>query len=347
MGIFDEDKKKSESFKPLSEVEIQKKLYGTLRPPHLFDQQNTSNASQVNGAKSSSIPEKSSATDLFVSPLSLPAEKTNSSAAIDKKNMKQNAAGGINKWLDQEAEVLDKNLSATSSLGGNLGASNFKGADSPRGFQKLIASFGATVGQLGAVVIQLIQAFLGGSWKRHVSKLGLVVLVLALIVAIQSLNNQREVAMKKPKTVTAPKIVVTEQNLQNALTPPVALNQEKKVVKETSAVHEASALSAAPASTVEQAATSAAPADIPAAKPYVIQVATYVNLADAQNMLDGIQKAGFPGFIQSMKRQSGRVYHCVFVGRFATYEEGDLALRKFKKIPVASSFPDVFIRKLK
>ena len=83
-----------------------------------------------------------------------------------------------------------------------------------------------------------------------------------------------------------------------------------------------------------------------AVKPYVIQIATYINREDAQKMSDQLVQEGFPSFIENLSRQNGKVYFCVFIGRFGAYSEAESMLSEFKKKAIAQPFQDAFIRAL-
>lgn len=349
MGMFDAGKKKSESFKPLSEVEIQKKLYGTLRPPHLFDQ--TASSPQAAGSGTLAGNEKLASEDFFSGSMAAALEKPASDTGAgnqEKKAVKSGTVKGINQWLEEESEILDKNLANTRrSPSVNYGKSTGGNSLVSKGVGGVFDGVLYGIQQGGVLILRLFQAF-RSSWNKSASKLAVVGLVLALILGVQTLNNQREAAMKNPPSVSMPKIVISEQSVQDALTVPENTRTVAEPAKtETKADSSVEPTAVSPGQLAASSLPGTPPVEEAAAKPYVIQVATYVNLSDAQKMLEGIQKMGFAGFIQSMKRQTGRVYHCVFLGRFMTYDESDQILRKFKKLPLAASFPDVFIRKLK
>ena len=79
---------------------------------------------------------------------------------------------------------------------------------------------------------------------------------------------------------------------------------------------------------------------------YAIQVATFASKNDADSLAKKLKGSGLKAFVRSLTRPGGRVYQCVFLGRFATYGEAESMLAEFKKQESAKPFQDAFVRTL-
>lgn len=80
---------------------------------------------------------------------------------------------------------------------------------------------------------------------------------------------------------------------------------------------------------------------------YVIQVATYAILDDANRLLQSLNQAGFTAFYKKQFRNStGHAFYPVYLGRFESFSTAQHQLAKFRKASVARPFQDSFIRTL-
>ncbi len=80
---------------------------------------------------------------------------------------------------------------------------------------------------------------------------------------------------------------------------------------------------------------------------YVIQVATYAILDDANRVVQSFNQAGFTAFYKKQVRNStGHSFYPIYLGRFETSAQAQKALTKFRKASVARPFQDSFIRTL-
>jgi cell division septation protein DedD len=78
---------------------------------------------------------------------------------------------------------------------------------------------------------------------------------------------------------------------------------------------------------------------------YVIQVATYAVLEDANRIIQSLKQAGFESFFKKQVRNStGHSFFTVCLGRFESYTNAQETLAKFRKAAVARPFQDAFIR---
>jgi cell division septation protein DedD len=78
---------------------------------------------------------------------------------------------------------------------------------------------------------------------------------------------------------------------------------------------------------------------------YVIQVATYAVLEDANRIIQNLKQSGFESFYKKQVRNStGHSFFTVCLGRFESYSSAQETLAKFRKASVARPFQDAFIR---
>lgn len=158
--------------------------------------------------------------------------------------------------------------------------------------------------------------------------LGAVSFLAAVFMAIHLLNSHREKAMKARPKVSSATLEETDLSL------PLELLSSEEAPE-----------------TPEQAllgpeSEEAAAVSAEKMKPYVVQIATYVGPRDAERMAALLQGEGFPAFVQELRRQNGKVYHCVFIGRFKDHREAEKALEAFRKKEAAQPFQDAFVRTL-
>lgn len=191
---------------------------------------------------------------------------------------------------------------------------------------------------------------LGNLLKAVLGKLGTgwgvgTVIVVAIFVAVHLLNAYRTTAMKtaKPRPTRA-----VSRALPKALplvSPPL---DEESVVRPVT-LNETPLRPAGPA----PAAFPVTPA--PEARParagfpsklFTLQVATYARSEDAVNLAQKLEQEGWEAFSLPSPRSNGKVFHPVYVGRFANFQEAQAKLKEFKARPVSREFPDSFIRSL-
>ena len=179
-------------------------------------------------------------------------------------------------------------------------------------------------------------------------------ILAVLFVHIHFLNDQREMAMKlPPKKVAAdgPKKKVHRK------APPVV--PESHAAKAAASLllaggHEKRAAASQMAGTLPASAPATSLVlDAPLGEsalakeaPYVIQIATFMTQSDADGLVSRLKTEGLRAFVKSLSRTGGKVFYCVFIGRFENYSEAQNKLAEFRKRPLAKSFQDAFIRTL-
>ncbi|MSR76660.1 MAG: SPOR domain-containing protein [Candidatus Omnitrophica bacterium] len=340
MGPVDPKKKKSDGLNTLSETEIQNRLYGTYRAPHREEKQQPGKTeARVNSVSPVDFNRPhGKSLDLFTSPSST----TRLVSAAPTTESVPKLAIPSSKWLEQELKGPSQNpvkLSTPGKALTGMSRENVKperqGPSAVVEFLRIVTGFFIRV-SLSLVRLLRVKDSLKPNQNKNIYWTGGVAILALILMGIHSLNNQRERAMMSPHH--NPKKIMPQVKevkvTEGADFTSLSLSTKSK---ETAELMPRDEKQAPKPNSGNQEVTS----------PYVIQVATYANLADAEKKLGMIKMQSFPGFIQSLKRQSGRVYHCVFVGRFKTFEEAEKVLNNFKTKDFSESFPDVFIRSLK
>lgn len=360
MGIFNQ-KKRSENLRNLTEKEIQDKLYGVFHNDPSDTVQPQEPAKKTVSPVLPKLTPAPVSTGLFESvrpkPVIAPGEGGPESRQTE--SVKRSEPARIANWTEGENKtVTDFSRERLESAGRTTRRpvsypSSTKTAPkrleidthAVRALGKsvwnmLSGVFLRGVGVLLAVVVQLIKTIdfrkpkvqRAGYWAAGFGCLFL------LCAGIHYLNVQREVAMKIGK-----KAVPTAATVQTA-------KPEKKSAEETDAVSDESgdAQSAAkPREDGKKTPRSLTPkAEENVNYPYVIQVCTYVNQADALKLKEGLDREKIPVFVKDLTRGGGRTYYSVFIGRFETYREAEKKLDEFRNRNISQPFSDAFVRTL-
>lgn len=80
-------------------------------------------------------------------------------------------------------------------------------------------------------------------------------------------------------------------------------------------------------------------------KPYTIQICVYEKKDDAQNLVSGLKKKGYPAWLISRTSPKGRLYYNIYIGQFARLEDATKFLKELKTKEEFKEFEDSFIRK--
>lgn len=306
MALFFGKKKEKDPLQTLSESEIQKKLYGQFRANH---QRETSGEGVVSSA---------------------PRQKT---AVADRPS------SGVAEWVRREQEVI---------------ASMDRGAVRPAQKSPLF-----TFRKMGEDCVNFLRYFLGGilafllmfnfrkaSWQRLAYGLGALAFLGILFFGIHVLNVQRELGMKGQLKKAPPMAAASSPSIPAAAREPEA----GKIATEPMPPGPKAVVETAPPSQPESEAAVKASASkemvAPKAGSYVIQVATYATASDADRLTARLKRLGLNAFTNRLSRAGGRVYYCVFLGRYPNYREADRALDEFKRSTAAKPFQDAFVRPL-
>ena len=270
-------KRENNSLRPLTEKDIQKKLYGALQ-------------------EGASVGEQTDA------PSRLVFERKEKLERLEKKEKKA---------LWQAPPKINLNLPKFKV--------NLPKVKVSIPWQKLQS----VVFKIGKVIWEFAQAF----FSKATTVWGMGALVaLLLFLGINMLNSYRTAAMKKPKAPIPVEATANEihESVKEAQLPPApALSRPGTELSQSSASGSKSAV---------------------AGKAYVVQIATYANEKDAEKLTDLLKENGLPSFSQSFKRNTGKVFYLVFLGRFQTFEEAEKGFKQFRGKLFAKNFPDSFIR---
>lgn len=378
MSFFSQKKKITSQLRPLSENEIQKKLYGNLRP-ELLDRPRGGHASEPQQQQSLSFsqpavmlketPEQPSpavARDLFessasrdvlggVQPHEIP--QINKKEKVTEKNRMERLAqlAEIEKpgkktpfredpWKKKNA-VLSFDFANAGKFAhgfwGKVGGSLSSAGKSVLGIFVVLVAFG----------LRLLQSFdlRKPAVRRVIYWVAGAAALFSVFMGIHLLNVRREEAMKAPPKIS--KTVKKEAAAKKASSAEVKKAAAVPVKASPEVLSPASSeSSSSPAKKEEAQAKEAAAAASPsgttagASGRYVIQIATFAGPNDAERVQKTLKAAELPVFVKALTRPSGRVYYSVFMGRYASFDEAQDGYDLFRKNESGKGFQDAFIR---
>lgn len=337
MGLFG-GKKKSGDVRILSEKEIQEKLYGSYRTAHrvvgeIPPAPRPQESKELFSASSATL--VTPPAENFVPDISQPIEKE-----IEKadSSLPFSRPAKLEKTSKTTTPSSFKTNFSQSQQGFRSGASEVK---------KGLALSGAA-SSLGQGVLKILFTVLNGivailrsiNWrvfgnKTFLSWAGIIIVLGLVFGGIHYLNVMRETAIKNPpkKIISAPVSVTTQASVPNV--------QETKSQSATTKQSKESPISKP--TEAQTPGTQLASGD----GRFVIQIATYLNQADADRVADKLEKeSASPAFSKELGRSGAKTYYGVFIGRFKDYKEAQQALAKFQKKASAKTFTDAFIRTL-
>jgi len=190
--------------------------------------------------------------------------------------------------------------------------------------------------------------------RRLLYSITACVMVAALFMGVFRLNDQRKKAMlgelpAVAKVVASPvsaPAVSTElsQPAISGSTEAAVLAQREESQEMILKALENSAGVAGSSRAPALGSGSVASVSAPVGK-YVIQVATYSILEDANRIIQNLNQAGFESFYKrEIRTSTGHSFFTVCLGRYESYTNAQEALAKFRKVAVARPFQDAFIR---
>ncbi len=324
MTLFNGKKKSGDQLRTLSEKEIQDKLYGSFRTAA----GSVRDAEYSRETMTATLP-KAPATEYF-KPAAPKTEQPKAPQVHAEKPAVERPAERPRSWQPgkQSAETKPPAPRKPSSFNGAKAAKFFSDLSHKTG-SALIVLFREAV----ALFIQLILAL---DFRKPKVRLavywGMAGLFLTVLLAgIHFLNIQRETAMKKPRRAA---IVQPVDETSAAQAQP-----KKKAQKQTQtdAPLSAAQTEAAPAATDRAV-------EVNRAGSHVIQVATFAAEADAVKLSSRLKEDSLSSFVKPLTRSSGKVYYCVFIGRFTDAPAAEKKLDEFRQKEVAKSFQDAFVR---
>ncbi|MBU1862792.1 MAG: SPOR domain-containing protein [Candidatus Omnitrophica bacterium] len=80
---------------------------------------------------------------------------------------------------------------------------------------------------------------------------------------------------------------------------------------------------------------------------YSVQVCVYEDALRAENLTGAFKKTGEDSFFKKITTRSGRDLYTVYLGHFGTLDQADIYFNKFRKSETFRRFPDSFIKYIK
>lgn len=170
---------------------------------------------------------------------------------------------------------------------------------------------------------------------------GAVLAILLLFGSVNSLNSNRETAMKSKYKIDNE---VTKEIAASKESAPV-VNQEKvSLPSPEKAISRPVVITPVPVKTKTLPTTSVVTKEN-TSLPYVIQVVTYPTQEDADRVMTTLKQEHLKVFVKENKRLSGRVFYVVYIGGFRTEAEAQAHLLSFRAKSVARPFQDAFVKR--
>lgn len=348
--------KSRESLKKLTEKDIQEKLYGSYNSPQLDLELDNPQSARLENDEILDSPVSSKKMASF-------SESVTAFVAGREKEAKRAQPTSEKKSLSSETErVTTANVKAVHVQGRSFQYRPRKpwfrntmkkaGAALQSNMQKAISVLQTGVANVVFFLVQLVKFSVnyvhlhhGGLKKTSLWFLGALGL-FALFSSVHYLNEKREDAMQK---FTGQDSAVDESESMKALAETGAAEitkvaVEENVLKPVDSVQQVSSESQEKA--IEHVGSVNQEGNAGTGR-FVVQVATYVNEADAIRVTELLKGSGWPAFIKPVPRTGGKVFYSVYIGRFDSYAAAQKVFSEFKKSVAAAPFQDSFIRKLK
>lgn len=373
MGLFGSKKKGNENLKTLSEKDIQARLYGHLRSPHLAGKEESSSKIRTESpkpalnpvAKSNSVGSSStavktgSAPDLFKSS-ETPVVPQPSLTAVGTSSVTKTGDKEAPKYTSIPSKIYQEKTAKITAVPPSKPKFNpgpaILGGLKWMGFQ--LAAFA------GLIITGILKIFASLDFRkplmRRIVTFAAAAGVLALVFwGIHHLNLKREAAMKNAPRQTQSEASGKKKHQLPADNPLAAAitetetesapeNLEAKIGKSSSEEKASETQKLAPKAKKSAATENAPAAEAAAGKEnyYAIQVATFAGKEDADRLVGNFKTEGLNSFRKAYNRSGGRVYYVVFIGHFASRAEADEQLASFKKTEASKKFKDAFVLSL-
>lgn len=353
---------------PLTEKEIQEKLYGSYNKPGGYASGLPSSSSPVSSGGGRPGGTASEGELSLGHQPKVPGQKETLTTEISEltreeqrqqreKRKERERAARIKEWADEEVEALNQDHdkswyeppSRIAPTPGERTAAALRGI-----FSQLKPVVAGVRTFLGWVVKILVGGLLG--LLQQISRLKFlharrvlywasgVSFLLILFWAIHFLNVQREAAMKMPRKSLPASAGMREGNQ-------VLQTSSREGVSEPNGVSSNNERPGPntnkPSADAPEETTVQKPAAGGVESPFVIQVATFARQGDAERLVRNLEEAGIASFVRALRSASGRTYYSVFLGGYRNYQEAQRELEAFRRKDIAKPFPDAFIRTLK
>ncbi|MEI7751787.1 MAG: SPOR domain-containing protein [Candidatus Omnitrophota bacterium] len=333
MGLFRKKKNTEAPSSILSESEIQKKLYGEFydRSTHVLigDREHFREPAAPPFVPKETPPEKEVPFDLF----SVQTEALAESEASPHRDSSEVKPGDHATRYVPLQDFEKKAVSSTSASSSSDPSSRFRynrpQTNLSEAFLDFLKGFSGKIAELTGCFLDPKQVAL----RRFIYWGSAILVVFLLFFGVNSLNSQREEAMRTRYKIPGDTVQVKPMDAESTVVPskPAA---ERPVV-----------ITPAPVRSPKAPAVGTVTKPVLlAAESYVIQVVTYPSAQDADSIVKTLKGAGFHAFAKESARPSGRVFYMVLIGGFRTAADAQSLLLKFRGHEVARPFQDAFVR---
>lgn len=339
MGLFKPKKKDGIQVRPLTEQEIQKKLYGEFTHLPIGEEDIPSFPKFSSPTKPAGNPigvAKPDSPDLFTPKPEL-AEEPKKEAELNPSAAKPKVPGQFGSMASGPRKIEPPKTAVKQPK---------PAVRNPIPWGQILSSILKGVGQILTIlwlipkVIVSRLYFYRNSVKKIAGWTLGIVLLFVIFMGIRYLNEKREKAMQtRPAVKVAEPAPVKVQPIKETEAPLAPVEPVKPEVPAVEAEK--------PVEPVRSAAPPAAEAkQRESSGRFVIQVATYVTEQDALRVAERLLTEKMPAFVQGLSRSGGSVYYSVFLGRFPSYQDAQTEFSRFKKSSSSEPFQDAFIRTL-
>ncbi len=308
----------------LSESEIQKKLYGEFNADGAHsavrDREHFQDSSRPIRSSETSL-EKQLPQDLFTAP-----KETSHKGFAQQKPLDSSTPRYVPLQDFERKPATPSEVDPYSRFRYNR--------PKKAGWRFLLDQIKDLLGKLGGLSRIFSDSRKGNLRKPFYWGLGILVVVL-LFLGVNSLNSQREEAMRERYKLRG----------EGASVEAPAKVAEQVALVSTPVVEREVVITPAPVRPKQLPATdrSVAPS-VQTGGSFVIQVVTYPTQQDADRVVAALDHEGFRSFVKEDIRPTGRVFYLVLIGGFRTETEAQAQLLKFRAKEIARPFQDAFIK---
>jgi septal ring-binding cell division protein DamX len=333
MGFFNKKKNADTPSSVLSESEIQKKLYGEFsdRTSHVVigDREHSREPASSPVLPKESPVEKDTDFDLFKVQKDALSEPSLSPRPVSQEPKTTDSGSRYVPLHDFEKKPISSTSPSSTSDPYTRFPYNRPQENKWGQLPDLLKGFSEKAGELVRFLLDPRQVVL-----RRFFYWGTAVLVVFILFwGVNTLNSQREEAMRARYKIPGesisekkPDVVAAVVPAQPAAERPVVITPAPVRPPKTRAPEGSSATSASSGGS------------------YVIQVVTYPSAQDADSIVKTLKSSGFHAFVKESARPNGGVFYMVLIGGFRTAAEAQAQLSKFRSQEIARPFQDAFVR---
>ncbi len=342
MGLFSRKKKNESSFSTLSEAEIQQRLYGEFKRGE-EDLESREPARPARESFKSSLPSQTrleTTPDLFHSPSSVAPIKSHESFIVNPPEEKK---AELPKYVSP-SDFPKKEIHAYGASPASY--------ERPKYLRQDEKKTGESLGQV-------FRGFLFGIGKifatdnvlarRSFYWIGSIGMILLLFWGVNALNMKRETALrsKYPVARETSRTEPATSEEQNAVTRTADSEKISAVIPAVASTATRPMASDSIRTTPKQTGLPATTGRGPSGGSYVIQVATYALLEDANKVAENLKREKFNVLVkENQQTRTGRPFYVVFLGGYRTEAEAKEQLVRFRSKEISRPFQDAFVKNL-